>query len=476
MIAAVEEAARDLVCGKRVVILCTALVGAVPMADAVRRYGCDDVLVIGLTRGTGTPPTGAGVTCTEVDLGTMESVADEIAMAARLVNDPPAVVRAAVESFDPDRRAVVVISGFAGRAGRFLERSTIGGRPMAFEQLEDKTLSRALWTECEIASAPEGVVQCAWEPLQGLAARLDSGHGTVWSADASAGMNGGADLVFQVRTQAQARAAYDALLPVSHQARIMPFLEGVPCSIHGIVLPDGIAVLRPVELLVLRRPDASKFVYGGISTGWDPAPADRDEMREVARRVGRHLRQKHAYRGGFGIDGILTKDGFRPTELNPRFTGGLSRIARGVPDLPMHWLHMLLVDGHDLGVTAAEVETLLVPAADAQRSGAAYAMSSTTSSLDTESVLVAGDQHHLQVANDATDPVGTLERGPGAHGDLVRFTPTEVTPGTRLAPLAVAAFDLADRLWDTGFGVLQAAPDVAGLDTARPGGSPARPA
>ena len=101
----------------------------------------------------------------------------------------------------------------------------------------------------------------------------------------------------------------------------MPFLDGVPCSIHGLVLPDGTAVFRPVEIAILRDAAGRQFVYGGLSTYWDPPPADREEMRDVARRVGEHLRAAYGYRGAFGIDGVLTADGFRPTELNTADVG-----------------------------------------------------------------------------------------------------------------------------------------------------------
>ena len=50
----------------------------------------------------------------------------------------------------------------------------------------------------------------------------------------------------------------------------MPFLDGVPCSIHGMVLPDGTAVFRPVEIAILRDVARRRFVYGGLSTYWDP--------------------------------------------------------------------------------------------------------------------------------------------------------------------------------------------------------------
>src|SRR5204863_3718041 len=93
--------------------------------------------------------------------------------------------------------------------------------------------------------------------------------------------------------------------------RVTPFVDGVPCSIHGIVLPNGIVVLRPVELASLRDPAAGRFRYSGMGTTWDPPAVETAGMRDLARRLGHHLRARFDYRGGFGIDGVLTSDGFR---------------------------------------------------------------------------------------------------------------------------------------------------------------------
>jgi hypothetical protein len=167
-------------------------------------------------------------------------------------------------------------------------------------------------------------------------------------------------------------------------------LEGVPCSIHGFVLPDGVAIFRPVELVVLRSISPRRFIYAGISTCWDPSRHDRDEMREVARRVGQHLQREHGYRGGFSVDGVLTADGFLPTELNPRFAGGLSTIGKSVPELPLELVQMATIRGIDLGVGARALEELLVPAADAHRYGSAYNVISAPGPAETESVEVTG--------------------------------------------------------------------------------------
>ena len=45
--------------------------------------------------------------------------------------------------------------------------------------------------------------------------------------------------------------------------------------------------------------------------------------------MGDHLQAAYGYRGAFGIDGVLTADGFRPTELNTRISAGLTTEAEG---------------------------------------------------------------------------------------------------------------------------------------------------
>ena len=273
-------------------------------------------------------------------------------------------------------------------------------------------------------------------------------------------MNGGGDRVRWVVSDDDAQAALTMLLPVSARIRVQPFLEGVPCSIHGFVLPEGVAVFRPVELVVLRSMSPRRFLYSGISTCWDPSPPDRDEMRELARRVGRHLQLQYDYRGGFSVDGVLTIDGFRPTELNSRFSGGLSTIAKGVPELPLDLIQMATIRGVDMGVTAGQLEELLLPAADASRYGSAYHVITEPRPSETESFDVTSGPDGLRMAGSGDLVIDTVERGPANLGSLIRFIPAEMTPGIRMAGYAVAMFALADLLWSTGIGSVEPAVDV----------------
>lgn len=461
------ESCAALVRGRRVVIVAGVLAGATREVRQLAGWGAGPFLVVASTRGTGEllGPDEAQVCLATA--GSPLSMTEAVRAEAAFPADPPAAVRDAVAAFDPDRTALVLLSPLA-TADRFLGRQTLRGRPPAYEAMEDKSLADALWDAAGVTRAPAVVVDA--DLAIDAARRLDQGSGTVWSADASHGLNGGAEYVRWVRAgeraetdQAegrQAEAAYADLAAVSRRIRVMPFLEGVPCSIHGFAIGTGVAVFRPVELVVLRRPDSTRLLYCGISTCWDPAPGDREQMRDVARRVGRYLQGANGYQGGFSVDGVMTVDGFRPTEMNPRFSGGLSTIGKGVPDLPLALLQAATVRGIDLGTSAADLESVLLPAADAARFGSVYTVSDRVRPELTTVFDVAGGSNGMQVARAGQPPAATLELGPAAGGGLVRYTPLQMTPGRLMAPEAVAALSLANRLWDTGFQSWQAAPEV----------------
>jgi hypothetical protein len=242
----------------------------------------------------------------------------------------------------------------------------------------------------------------------------------------------------------------------------MPFLEGVPCSIHGFVLPDGVVPLRPMELVTLRSVAESRFLYGGLSTWWDPAEADREQMRELARRTGALLRNRHGFLGAFGIDGVLTHEGFRPTEINPRFSGGITAISRGISELPLEMLQLNLAVGRDIGVSAADLEPLLVALADRNRVGRAAAITEAVRPADSTTVSVVWNDRELLVAPDPAARSGEVVIGPTALGALIHLVPVDgvLKPGMRMASLNAALMRFADRQWGTAFGPVEIAPDV----------------
>ncbi|MEC8423652.1 MAG: hypothetical protein VX000_07735, partial [Myxococcota bacterium] len=56
---------------------------------------------------------------------------------------------------------------------------------------------------------------------------------------------------------------------------------------------------------------------------------------------------------------VLTRKGFFPTELNARFPAGLSRLARGMDDLPLGLADGLIRDGGLEGLSPALMQAVL---------------------------------------------------------------------------------------------------------------------
>ncbi|MEO1058647.1 MAG: hypothetical protein AAFY28_17205, partial [Actinomycetota bacterium] len=341
--------------------------------DLLRSLGVGQILVVATEgRGAGPlPDTDTYVLDPPDGLPMME----RLRWATQALVDPPDDLVARVDEFDPSHAAIVV-GTFLNEAPTLAGRRFFAHRRPEWVALEDKVLADELWDRAGVRRAPSAVV-----PLTDAAAvahDLDQGSGTVWAADARNGFHGGGSGTRWVVDDTSMKVAIDELGAIADQVRVMPFLDGVPCSVHGLVLPDGVAVLRPVEMVVFRQ--RPRLVYGGLATYWDPSHAVRTEMRAAACRVGEHLRDVVDFRGAFTVDGVVTGEGFRPTELNPRVGAGLVNIGRAI-DCPMTLLNELIVANVDLGVTAGEVETDLVDRADRSRGGGTW-MPSLDSPLD----------------------------------------------------------------------------------------------
>ncbi len=378
--------------------------------------GCR-VLVLATGRGAGPVPEPGEYALTRIALPPSASITDEFRRFDRMVRELPPGAVADIEAFDPDREGVWWAGPFVTNDAPILGRRVLGGRPQAFIDLEDKLLAEEIWAAAGVPAAPHRVVPVEAGALAAASDALATDLGVVWSGDARDGFNGGGNYVRWILDDDDRAAARGFFLPRCDRVRVMPFLEGVPCSIHGFVLPDGTAVLRPVEIATLRNVEERRLVYGGLSSWWDPAPADREEMRDVARRVGEHLRAAYSYRGAFGIDGVLTADGFRPTELNPRLPAGLN-VAGGVDLRLLTLLQANLLAGIDTGLTVADVESLL-PLLDDHREGSPLAV--------VEGRTLGGhDDFPVTVTLDADGTGGRVERADADTGSRLVLADTSL--------------------------------------------------
>jgi hypothetical protein len=443
--------------GQRFIVIGGPLAGLTGLGTSLEKLGAEATFLLASSIGAGNLP--------ELDPHRWhsfghrsESVSDEFRRYESTLRKLPDDALAKLERFDPERKALgigaIVLSDIPQIGGR----GRYAHRPLHWAALEDKTQIESFWDALGVETAPSEVIGIEREPLLRAFRRLDRGSGCVVAGDCKSGTMGGAELTRRLRAESEAGEMLETFAPECDRVRVMPFLEGVPCSIHGIVLPDFVVVLRPVELVVLRRPDSSQFVYAGVSTYWDPPDRERTAMRALARGVGEQLRERIGYRGAFTIDGVLSDSGFLPTELNPRFGAGLAPIGAAIPKLPLVPLVLAISQGERLDYQGERLERALVEAADAQRSGRG-SLPLRVERSETEFLQVITLDGAPRMAAEGEPGDGVFMLGPGPMGCFFSYSPVTgaLPPGTFLAPHVVEAFGLADREFGTGIGPVVAA-------------------
>ena len=442
-----------LYAGRPVLIGPGVLAGFTSAATMVGQAGATDVLVLPPTRGPGPVPDEEWIA---VEAPTRGTVTEELRDHDRILRELPASVVDRIEAFDPDRRAVWCTTPFVSTDRPILGRPVTGGRPARFEALEDKILAEQVWQAAGVEHAPSRVVPADRAALDAASDAL--GGEVVWSGDTREGFNGGGNYVRWVATAAERAAAYAFFAAHCDEVRVLPFLDGVPCSIHGMVLPDGTAAFRPVEIAILRNAGRRAFTYGGLSSYWDPPEADRAAMRDAVRRVGEHLRSAYGYAGAFGVDGVLTADGFRPTELNARMSAGTAAVAAAVDRNLFTLLQAALVAGLDPGITVAGLETAL-PVMDRVRTGRPVAVAEGGSLHVTDSYPLSWDGQRFTRTDEETGNV--LAIGDTPTGFFAKVDPcAALRPGERLGPINAALYAFLDEEYDAGFGPVSPAPSV----------------
>lgn len=422
----------------------------------VRSLGAARPFLLAAGVGTGPLPSEEEGERFVLELSAPDIVSETRTIMSLLANLPPAAL-AAIDRYDPDREALV-LSPPVNELPTIAGRRVYAPRRPAWRLLEDKTVIDQLWDAHGIRRPPALVVPAGGPELRAAARRMDRGAGTVWAGDTFEGINGGAVYVRWVRDDQDAAEAAAFLGAHCARARVVPFIEGVPCSIHGLVLADGVAALRPVEMLTLRQGGSNRLVFAGAATFWDPPEADREAMRRVAAVIGEALRDQVGYLGAFTVDGVLGEDGFLPTELNTRYGAGLTVMADSREDLPLWLLNLAVVEGEPLGIHSAVLEADVLERADRHRSGAAWTVTRHRPPATRERP-VAFSPGGARFAAPGEQPAATLWVGPSNVGGFVRLAldPARIPVGPPVAPLAVDAFALADERLATSIGPMSPA-------------------
>jgi len=445
--------------GKKWILVPDAAAAATDTVEQLREWGSGPIMIVTPVEGAGDMPTPDVIRYTRASGDTQMN---GIRAALQAIEQPSADVLAAVSQFDPDHEAMVFGAGFS-RASVLAGRPVYGARPERWGALEDKMIIDQLWDDAGVRRAPSAVVPVADAPA--AAADLASELGTVWVADNTEGWHGGGEYARWVRDPDDVAPALEWFSEHAAEVRVMPFLDGIPCSIHGFATRDGVAVFLPVEMVILRRVDRPEFVYVSAANFWNPPAAIRDEMRAAARRVGMLLRERYGYLGGFGIDGVCTSDGFLPTELNPRLSKG-HHLQALAADIPLGVMELMHIEG-DLEISSAELEEFVLGAAlNSRRGGMLLPLGGHEEPRKVGIRFIDGRAV-------AVDPEGVndarMEIGPAVMGSIIvmRLEADRTPIGPPIGPRSVAVIDLAREVWDLDIPCVIAAPDRCGQDAGR---------
>ena len=434
------------------------LVPAVRYAEQLRSLGGSHLMAIGVSRGVG--EISETLPFPTLELGGAQSggMMRQIRHAEEALSCVDEEVQRQIDAFDPERQAMVVRSLFSSDR-RVGGRPVFGGRPASWRRLEDKMRVDALWDQVGLTRAPRSIVPLDVAALRKSHQSMNQGMGTVWVADNQGGWHGGGKLLRWVRTASDQREAVAFFTGQCQHIRVMPFLDGIPCSIHGWVFPEKTIALRPCEMLVFRVPGQTSLSYGGAATSWEPPARITTQMKEGVIRVGEHLRAAVGYRGSFTVDGVATAEGFLPTELNPRFGAALGRMAGSLPELPLFLLHLATAEGLDLAYHPSALQRLLVDAAASHPQVRSMQLIEGLFGVEPRGLEFIWEESTWKPCPKGHPPDATVEVGVAASGTLVfaQFTGDQWGAGPSYAAEMCALFASIERTLKLGLPRLEPA-------------------
>ena len=450
-----REQVRMIVAGRPWIVTTGVVVSSLKIATQLRGLGATKVLAIGISRGTGSLENDdESIQLLNFGMADVPDMMDAIRLEEQTLGNLPDDVLSLVRDFDPTQQARVVGNIYSGHEW-IAGRKTIGYRPKSWQDLEDKMIVDALWDHAGIRRAPSQIVnlkECEFDVLwTSIVPMYDWGSGTVWVGDNKSGWHGGAKMLRWVRDRKDAHCAFDFFTTSCDTIRLMPFMDGIPCSIHGWVFKDKTIGLRPCEMLIFQREGISQLTYSGASTNWKPTEQHRQEMVESVVKVGDHLRESVGYRGSFTMDGVMTIHGFMPTELNPRFGGALNRMSASLPNLPLYLLHLCTVEGLELNVDPDSFKQLIVEAAEQNPIIRGMYVLEGLYGLDPDecSVLLDESGQWYESTDESQTSPCSLRLGAATAGTFIfAHVPTGyVLRGDSAAPILASLFAFAGKFW-----------------------------
>jgi hypothetical protein len=373
---------------------------------------------------------------------------DHLAVQHQLIRDLTSVspIDPVVMDFDPRHRAVVLAPDpldppWIG------DRELLGSKTPASHLVEHKMIVDPVWDLAGIERV-EAVVCDLTPRLPAVVSAVDRGAGVVISSEQrGAGPRAGGEGIWWTH-DGRLPASFPALETPDIRVRVMPLLHGLPCRIHGLTTESQTTAFPPLELLSLPRPANGTFFWAGPVPARTISASARAHLDTIVMKAGAWLSHL-GHSGAFAMDGILTKDGYRPTELTTRLTSAFEGTD---PDrrVLLHAANLLLRTRRSVGDRAA-----LSRLAAAGLAGSFDIYGASPTAITSGAHALRWGSTGFEVTDGPTDHgVLTLDRSPRGWLLHSRLNPAALPDDVAVGVLAPQLFELSDAVFGTSFGEL----------------------
>jgi len=347
------------------------------------------------------------------------------------------------DRFDPRRRAALITPDPLDppEAG---SRRLLGRRHPVWRLCEDKGVVDTIWAWLGMTH-PRYVLVDGGQDVTVLGATVDVGDGVVCAVQrAGSAPTSGAEGMWWWH----GGRAPDVATSRHHRLKIMQLVPGIPIRLHGMVFANVAVAFPPMEIVTLPRPGSGTFLCCG-AVGAVP---DDQTLRRLTDAIGAGLSARIGYRGAFSVDGIMSANGFLPTDLNTRLTSAMEAAPAHLR-VQIHVANLIAREGcslHDAEWLGELAERVF--------SGDSVTIYGAANRATVASeVPVRWDGREL-VAADPGTAHGHISLEPSLRGwTLTARLQRDHLPSTPYAGTdAPRVFEFADRLLGTDFGLLAA--------------------
>ena len=352
-----------------------------------------------------------------------------------------------IDDFDPTVEAIV-IGAFWFELESVANRRVFGSRRTSWLRIEDKCEVTVIWDKANIKTSRSETVSVSHLKhtcLEGW------NFPFVLSGDSTQGVTGGGSHVRAIYTAKHLDSVRSFFEKECQYVRVMEYLDGVSCSIHGVVLEAEVLCSIPIEMVVIPCSDGH-FKYMGASTHWIPNSSITAQLQDTVRKVGAVLREEVNFKGTFTLDGVITDGQFYPTEINTRAGAGIFALY-GVKHMAYFLLDLMLKDGQTIRFDTDSLQHWMIETAISNRSTRAWGESTVDGTCTPETHWLDFVSGQWSRVEDHTDGATTLSISDGRAGAflMLSVSPKSLSAGELLKPYVKAAMQYSDKVWGTYF-------------------------